>query len=213
MIESDEHVLVAFCNRATAAFFSNRVLLVNQCIPRASRLRMFHALGTTSFCWSLCILSFTQRNFNKLRIQYYCTLLRWFLGGRAHNSWFDVRCVSAMRQSVKSRGRVYGQPWDELLATAVWQWLGHVFRLSDTALVKQALNCLKSTAQLDHGFRRSRTGPGNSGHRPALPYLLQLPLNSSEMAMETEIYLYIREMYKYVLHIYIYLKLCINITF
>ena len=52
----------------------------------------------------------------------------------------------------------------------VWQWLGHVLRMPDTALVKQVLTSLKS---IEPGRRRYRAGPDNSGHRSALRYLEQ----------------------------------------
>ena len=52
----------------------------------------------------------------------------------------------------------------------VWQWLGHVLRMPDTALVKQVLTRLQSS---EEGRTRYRTGPNNSGHRSALRYLHQ----------------------------------------
>ena len=64
----------------------------------------------------------------------------------------------------------------------MWQWLGHVFRMSDAALVKQVLTSLKRTGQPDHDFRRSRTGPDNSGHRPVLRYLQRCGLTPEHAA-------------------------------
>ena len=167
--EADDHLVAAFCHRATTSFFSNRAILVHQSAPRALRLRLFNSLVTASIRWSLCVLPVTQTNLHKLRV-HHCTLLTWVLGGRAHPSWFDVQCIAALRHAVKVWMRVFGQPWDWLLATMVWQWLGHVLRMPDTALVKQVLTSLQST---ERGRTRYRTGPNNSGHRSALRYLHQ----------------------------------------
>ena len=59
---------------------------------RLQRLRLFHALVTASFRWSLCVLSLKQGVLQRLRV--HCvTLLTWLLGGRAHFAWFDVECL------------------------------------------------------------------------------------------------------------------------
>eukprot|EP00438_Fugacium_kawagutii_P025509 Skav224846 [mRNA] locus=scaffold3408:400406:402288:+ [translate_table: standard] len=131
---------------------------------------MFGALVTAVIRWSLCILPVTQHTLQRLRV-HHCTLLTWLLGGRAHASWFSVECIAALRHGVKMWMQAFTESWAYLLATMVWQWLGHVLRMSPSSLVQQVLLSLKNTTAVHQRLRRYRTGPDNSGHRAALRYL------------------------------------------
>ena len=154
------------CNRATAAFFSNRPILTNRLATRQHKLRLFNALVTASLRWSLCVLSVRQHVLRRLRV--HCvTLLTWLLGGRAHPSWFTVGCLQALRHGVKLWGRAYSELWDTLLVRMVWQWIGHVLRMPPSSLTRSVLLDLRPSS----GQRRSRTGPDNSGHRSVIRYL------------------------------------------
>ena len=162
----DDHMVDQLCNRATAAFFSNRPILTNRLATRQHKLRLFNALVTASLRWSLCVLSVRQHVLRRLRV--HCvTLLTWLLGGRAHPSWFTVECLQALRHGVKLWGRAYSELWDTLLVRMVWQWIGHVLRMPPSSLTRSVLLDLRPSS----GQRRSRTGPDNSGHRSVIRYL------------------------------------------
>ena len=49
----NDHMVDQLCNRATAAFFSNRPILTNRLATRQHKLRLFNALVTASLRWSL----------------------------------------------------------------------------------------------------------------------------------------------------------------
>jgi hypothetical protein len=49
----DDHMVDLLCNRATAAFFSNRPILTNRLATRQHKLRLFNALVTASHRWTL----------------------------------------------------------------------------------------------------------------------------------------------------------------
>eukprot|EP00438_Fugacium_kawagutii_P018857 Skav230897 [mRNA] locus=scaffold2765:216083:217597:- [translate_table: standard] len=170
VVEAGGRVAVTLCHKATAAFFSKRPLLTNQSAPRCSRLRLFDALVTASIRWSLCVVTVNQATLSQFRV-HFCTLLTWMLGARAHASWFSVQCISALRHAVKLWGRVFALPWDRLLASMVWRWIGHVLRMPPISLVRQVLLSLTNTNASQHHLRRHGTGPNNSGHRSVLRYL------------------------------------------
>ena len=166
LVEDDAHMVDKLCAKATAAFFSNRLLLTNRSASRCHRLRLFNSLVTATLRWSLCALSVKQSTLHRLRV--HCvTLLTWLLGGRAHPSWFSVECLQALRHGVKLWGRTYSELWDSLLARMVWQWVGHVLRMAPSTLPRSVLLDLQPASQQ----RRCRTGPNNSGHRTVLRYL------------------------------------------
>ena len=170
--DQDERVVDQLCGRATAAFFANRPLLVNCRASRLQRLRLFQALVTASFRWSLCVLSVKQGVLQRLRV--HCvTLLTWLLGGRAHFAWFDVECLQVLRHCVKLWGCIYSELWDTLLAVSVWEWIGHVLRMPSTSLTR----CVLLDLHPSFGQRRNRTGPDNSGHRSVIRYLMHQGLD------------------------------------
>ena len=177
LVEDDELMCDKLCNRATAAFFSNRPLLTCRSATRGHRLRLFHSLVTASIQWSLCVVSVKQGSLRRFRV--HCvTLLAWLLGARAHNSWFAVECLQVLRHCVKLWARVYSQIWDSLLARKVWQWIGHVLRMPPASLTRSVLLGLQPSEQQ----RRARTGPNNSGHRNVIRFLAHhdIPLTAAQ---------------------------------
>ena len=177
LVEDDELMCDKLCNRATAAFFSNRPLLTCRSATRGHRLRLFHSLVTASIQWSLCVVSVKQGSLRRFRV--HCvTLLAWLLGARAHNSWFAVECLQVLRHCVKLWARVYSQIWDSLLARKVWQWIGHVLRMPPASLTRSVLLGLQPSEQQ----RRTRTGPNNSGHRNVIRFLAHhdIPLTAAQ---------------------------------
>ena len=180
LVEDDDCMLDRLCDRATAAFFSNRLLLIHKCASRWHKLRLFNSLVTASLRWSLCVLSVLsvkQSTFHRLCV--HCvTLLTCLLGARAHRSWFQVECIQALRHGVKILGRTYCELWDCLLARMVWQWIGHVLRMPTSSLTRSVLLTLRSTWK----SKRRRTGPDNSGHRPVLRYLHHQGISVDEAA-------------------------------
>ena len=167
LLEDDTHMVNSLCSRATCAFFANRLLLTCRSAPRARKLQLFNALVTASIRWSLGVVSVKQSSLRSLRV-HFVTLLTWLLGGRSHNSWFQVECIQALRHAVKLWGRTFAEPWDVLLARMVWRWVGHTLRKPATSLVRSVLTNLRNT----HGLSRNRTGPNNSGHRNVLRYMV-----------------------------------------
>ena len=81
----DDHMVDQLCNRATAAFFSNRPILTIRLATCQHKLRLFNALVTASLRWSLCVSSVKQNVVQRLRV--HCvTLLTWLLLGLPWNA-------------------------------------------------------------------------------------------------------------------------------
>ena len=167
--EGDEHMLQGYLRRTSAAFFSNRVLLINPHAPRHARLRLFQALVTSTILWSLAVLPPSAHHVCALRVQH-VTLTGWMLRCAPHLSWQDPQTIPVARHAVKIWLRSYSKLWDHLLLEQQWKWLGHILRLPRDDILRQTLLNLRPTSRA-FGHRRSRTGPNNSGHRLALRWL------------------------------------------
>ena len=98
--EGDDHLLHGFLQRASSAFFSNRLLLTSASAPRRARLRMFQALVTSSIVWSLAVLSPSATHLRALRVQH-VTLVGWLLRCAPHPSCQHPDCIPCARHGVK----------------------------------------------------------------------------------------------------------------
>ena len=165
-------MLQGYLRRTSAAFFSNRVLLINPHAHRYARLRLFQALVTSTIIWSLAVLSPTAHHVRALRVQH-VTLTGWMLRCAPHLSWQDPQTsqtIPVARHAVKVWLQSYSKLWDHLLLAQQWKWLGHILRLPRDDILRQTLLSLRPTSRA-FGHRRARTGPNNSGHRLALRWL------------------------------------------
>ena len=169
LVEGDDHMLQGYLRRTSAAFFSNRVLLINPHAHRYARPRLFQALVTSTIIWSLAVLSPTAHHVRALRVQH-VTLTGWMLRCAPHLSWQDPQTIPVARHAVKVWLQSYSKLWDHLLLEQQWKWLGHILRLPRDDILRQTLLSLRPTSRA-FGHRRARTGPNNSGHRLALRWL------------------------------------------
>eukprot|EP00438_Fugacium_kawagutii_P003132 Skav207107 [mRNA] locus=scaffold156:101131:103893:- [translate_table: standard] len=167
--EGDDHMLQDFLQRTSAAFFSNRILLISASAPRRARLRMFQALVTSSMLWSLAVLSPSASHLRALRV-HHVTLMGWLLRCAPHPSWQDPDCVRCARHAVKLWIRCFSKLWDRVLLEQQWRWIGHILRMPAESFVRQTLLNLVPTSR-QFGHRRAHTGPNNSGHRILLRWL------------------------------------------
>ena len=165
----DDHQVARILHRALVAFLSHSVLLKHAQADRSSKLKMFSSLVTASIRWLRCILRPTRPTFHKLLV-HQATLVSWLLRVTVHWSNPSPDGIPLAQHAVKLWVRVYMQIWDELLASCVWDWAGHVFRQPCDDLLLGALLSFRSSHRVN-GARGLRRGPQNVGHKTLLTFL------------------------------------------